>query len=63
MRDELPEIPSLAVPGTPVPGTYMVRPALQGKSLMCKQGKLHTYIRPVVEAGKLLALMEFAAHF
>jgi hypothetical protein len=41
----------------------MVRPALQGKSLMCKQGKLHTYIRPVVEAWKPLALMEFAAHF
>jgi len=24
---------------------------------------MHTYTRPVVEAGKLLALMEFAAHF
>jgi len=25
--------------------------------------KLHTYIRPLLEAGKLPALMEFAAHF
>jgi len=41
----------------------MVRPALQGKSLIGTKGKLHTYIRLLVEAGMLLALMEFAAHF
>ena len=33
------------------------------KSLISSKGKLHTYIRPLVEAGKLLAPMEFAAHF
>jgi len=37
----------------------MVRPALQGASLIGKQGMLHTFIRPVVEAGQLLVLMKF----